>query len=100
MSRCIAVKKDGEQCHARALRADLDGRCLFHSSINFDAKRRAGRNVTAEELVVTLGREIFIFRVLLLQMYTSREMIFLNLSWNLSLASPVFIFSNRLRRLV
>jgi len=41
-----------------AVLRDPDGHCVFHSSLVFLAKSKAAHEVTKEELIATLGREI------------------------------------------
>jgi hypothetical protein len=57
MSRCTAVKADGSNCQAPALRADPDCRCVFHSKLTFPAANRS-HDFTKPEAVRTVGREI------------------------------------------
>ena len=58
MRQCTALRKDGNPCRAVAVLRDPDGHCVFHSSLVFLAKSKAAHEVTKEELLATLGREI------------------------------------------
>ena len=57
MKLCTALKRDGNPCRAAAVLRDPDGHCVFHTSLDFAASKKA-YPVTKDELLATLGREI------------------------------------------
>jgi len=59
--QCTAIKKDGIQCRALAMRNDPDQRCGFHSKRNSFAVQRAAEFTKAEAIKI-IGQEIRVLR--------------------------------------
>lgn len=59
--RCSAVKVNGSPCRASAVHADLNGHCVFHSSLSFPGQRQRS-DLTKAEVIRTIGREIRVLR--------------------------------------